>query len=69
MEIGKKIETLLNHWIEHNREHAAEYEKWAIKAKETGLNDVSRALLEAKEEIKKSSEKLRNALEHIKRIR
>jgi hypothetical protein len=32
----KKLNVLLTHWLEHNREHAAEYDKWALQAKQKG---------------------------------
>ena len=26
----KKLETLLNYWVEHNDEHGAEFKEWAL---------------------------------------
>ncbi|MBW1679386.1 MAG: hypothetical protein JRJ08_04470 [Deltaproteobacteria bacterium] len=67
MEIIKKLDILLNHWMEHNREHAAEYEKWALKAKEEGLTDISQAIQTAGEVIQKSNDNLLNALNLLKK--
>lgn len=62
MEIIKKLGILLHHWMEHNTEHAAEYEKWALKAKEEGLSDISQAIQKAAGIIQKSNENLQEAL-------
>ena len=62
METIKKLEILLSHWIEHNREHAGEYEKWAQKVKEESLPDVSQAIKTAAEVIQKSNVNLQKAL-------
>ena len=67
MEIIKKLDILLNHWMEHNREHAAEYEKWALKVKKEGLSDISRAIQTAGEAIQKSNDHLLNALNLLKK--
>ena len=62
METIKKLEILLSHWIEHNREHAGEYEKWAQKVKEESLLDVSQTIKTAAEVIQKSNVNLQKAL-------
>ena len=62
METIKKLEILLSHWIEHNREHAGEYEKWAQKVKEESLLDVSQAIKTAAEVIQKSNVNLQKSL-------
>ena len=65
MEIIKKLDVLINHWMEHNREHIAEYEKWALKAKDEGLSDVSRAIQTASQVIQKSNDNLQEALNSL----
>ena len=62
MEIIKKLGILLHHWMEHSTEHAAEYEKWALKAKKEGLSDISQAIQKAAGIIQKSNENLQEAL-------
>jgi post-segregation antitoxin (ccd killing protein) len=42
----EKLKHLLEHWIEHNREHVAKYEEWAEKIKNENL-EVSRLIREA----------------------
>ncbi len=49
MEEGKKIGVLLDHWIKHNHDHAAEYEKWAEKMEKGELEKVSPYLKKASE--------------------
>jgi len=31
-----KLRILLPHWIEHNEEHAASFQRWAARARELG---------------------------------
>jgi hypothetical protein len=51
-----KMEKLLNHWIQHNADHAASYKEWAAKAETHGhgaladkLQDAARASLSMNE--------------------
>lgn len=64
----KKLNVLLTHWLEHNREHAAEYDKWALQTKIEGFPDVSRTLKEASDLVQKTNEILLKAWETIKKI-
>ena len=61
----EKLEILINHWIEHNEEHAGEFEKWAERAKSAGnaavhdhITDAIKKLLEANEHLSKALTKL-----------
>jgi|LQYC01.1.fsa_nt_gi hypothetical protein len=63
----KKLNVLLTHWMEHNREHAAEYDKWAFQAKAEGFTEVSHALKEASDVIQKTNEKLLKTWEIVKK--
>ena len=65
--IREKLEIILKHWMEHNREHASEYEKWSQKAKEEGLEDVSAAIERAIEVMQESNGNLFEALELLKK--
>ena len=62
-EVIKKLSILVEHWIEHNHDHAAEYEKWGMRAKEEALPDVAQAITKAGEAIKQSDVHLRKALQ------
>ena len=62
----EKLRILLEHWIEHNEEHADEFRRWADKAGVAApdvlaaaerMGDVNQALAEA-------LEKLGGAMEH-----
>ena len=64
-EIIKKLKILLSHWMEHNQEHAAEYEKWASLAREARLEEVALILQAAIEEIEKTNAKLTQVAEVI----
>lgn len=64
-EIVKKLSILVEHWIEHNREHAAEYEKWGRRAKEAALADVALAITQAGEAMKKSEDHLQEAVHRL----
>lgn len=51
-----KMEKLLDHWIQHNADHAATYREWAARAEENGngplaekLNEAARASLSINE--------------------
>jgi hypothetical protein len=63
----KKLNVLLTHWMEHNREHAAEYDKWSFQAKAEGFTEVSHALKEASDVIQKTNEKLLKTWEIVKK--
>ena len=49
----EKLKILLNHWIEHNREHSEEFRKWADKARSSGQdrvhNDIAQAIRQMNE--------------------
>lgn len=42
----EKMEKLLNHWIQHNADHAATYREWAARAEENGNGDLAEKLRE-----------------------
>ena len=63
----EKHSTLLDYWIEHNREHRDEFREWAKKTKSfTGVT-VRSHLLEAAQQMGKVNEFLLLALEGLKR--
>ena len=41
MQDAEKLQVLLKHWIEHNASHGEEFKKWAQRANEAGLGEVS----------------------------
>ncbi len=40
----EKMKKLLEHWLQHNEDHAKTYEKWADVAEESGEQEVVKAL-------------------------
>ena len=63
----KKLETLLDYWIEHNTEHGAEFKEWTIKAKEFGGDDVVDDLLAASQKMDEVNKSLLKAAEKLKK--
>jgi len=62
-----KLKTLLNHWIEHNKEHIQEFRDWAGKAKEIGETEACKEMLQAAQEMDKASKFLSQALERLEK--
>jgi len=60
-----KLETLLNYWIEHNKEHSQEFREWAGKTKGLGEDEAGEDLLQASQEMDKASETLSQALRRL----
>jgi len=42
-----RLRLMMNHWIEHNREHCREFEEWAEKARRMGEEDVAGEIVRA----------------------
>ena len=61
----EKLGVLLEHWIEHNKEHAEEFQKWADKAKGSGEGNVGDAISKAAEQLEKANELLLKALQTL----
>lgn len=36
----ERLETIIDYWMEHNREHLKEHEKWLGEAEKLGMNEV-----------------------------
>ena len=60
-----KLKTLLNYWIEHNKEHSQEFREWASKAKVLGEAQACEEMLRAAQEMDKASESLSRALRRL----
>jgi len=60
-----KLKTLLNYWIEHNKEHSQEFKQWADRAKGLGETEVSREMLDAVKDMDKATELLSRALSRL----
>jgi len=62
----ERLDTLLNYWIEHNKEHADEFREWAEKAKGFAGVTVQAQLLEAAKQMDRATELLLQAVEELK---
>lgn len=60
-----KFRTLLNYWLEHNKEHSQEFREWADKAKAFGEVEAGEGMLQAAQEMDKASEFLSQALRRL----
>jgi len=65
MDERAKLKTLLNYWIEHNREHSQEFREWADKAKAMGETEVAGEMLQAVQEMDKASGLLSQSLKRL----
>jgi hypothetical protein len=61
----EKFKILLNHWIEHNKEHIQEFREWAEKAKGFGEAETCDDILEAAQVLDKTNEALLRALRRL----
>jgi len=60
-----KLRTLLNYWVEHNREHSQEFREWADKAKAFGEVEVADEMLQVAQEMDKASGLLSQSLKRL----
>ncbi len=67
MQDVEKFRLLLEHWIEHNVAHGAEFEKLARRTRDADMDEVSREIYAAAEGIRGINARLRNAMAHLKR--
>ena len=60
-----KLSTMLNYWLEHNKEHSEEFREWAEKARGFGEAKVSAEILAAVQEMDRANEFLSRALKGL----
>ena len=61
MTFPEKLVKLLDHWIDHNDHHAADYRKWAQEATDNGFKEVGELLESAAELTGTISDRFREA--------
>ena len=66
MQDVEKFRVLIEHWIEHNAAHRAEFEKWARRARDADLEAVSRDISVAADGLREITGRLRDAIAHLK---
>ncbi len=65
MDDKKKLSVVIDHWIEHNESHMAEYRKWAQKAEELGLTGVKAEIEKAVKHLDQCNQNLQKAMKEI----
>ncbi|MBC7225108.1 MAG: hypothetical protein H5T59_12690 [Anaerolineae bacterium] len=60
-----KLHVLLPHWIEHNREHAANFRAWAARAREAGREEAAAEIAGAAEQMEAANQALERALQAL----
>jgi hypothetical protein len=60
-----KLRTLLNYWIDHNKEHSQEFKEWAGRAEGSGEVEISKEITEAARKMDEASENLLRALKRL----
>ena len=65
MKDREKLQVLLEHWVEHNAAHEEEFEKWAQRARQAGLEEVCREISGAADRLQEATRCLREALSHL----
>jgi len=66
MSTEEKMVKLLEHWVNHNDDHASTYRDWAARAKTVDLSEVASLLEEAAEMTGRISEKFKKAASLIR---
>lgn len=59
----EKLRVLLAHWVNHNQEHAQEFQLWARRAEEFGSGGAALKLEAAAQEMKVLNSSLQSALD------
>jgi ferric-dicitrate binding protein FerR (iron transport regulator) len=65
MDLIQKAGIRIEHWIEHNEEHAREYELFAQELKNAGKTESAQRILETAALTSQCSESLRRALKAL----
>jgi len=65
MDEMQKLSVVIEHWIEHNQSHMGEYQKWAERAGELGLERVKVEIEEAVGMLTQSNRHLEKARKAI----
>lgn len=60
-----KLRALLPHWIEHNRDHALEFGRWAGIAQEGGHQAAAVLIRQAMQGVQQANDDLEKALEAL----
>jgi len=61
----EKLQMLLEHWLQHNKGHGTEYQKWAEVARQAGLSKTAELILQALASLEDADKALAKALASV----
>ena len=61
----EKLRALLPHWMAHNEEHAAEFERWAETAASAAHEQAAELIRSAAQQMEQASVALQRALDEL----
>ena len=61
MESKGKLSHLIPHWVEHNESHAEQFEEWAGRAREGGLEEIAEHIAAAAKALREANGELGKA--------
>ncbi len=64
-----RLSKLLQHWMEHNDEHAETYRDWAAKASSLGNEDLSKILNSLHDRTKSLKDLFEEALRTLQQVK
>jgi len=60
-----RVRVLLDHWIDHNREHGQEFREWAERVRQLGEVGAADEMIRAAQGMEEAGECLSRALERL----
>jgi hypothetical protein len=61
----EKLRALLPHWIEHNRDHAVDFGRWADTAEQAGHQAAADLIRQAMQGVQQANDDLAKALDAL----
>jgi rubrerythrin len=61
----EKLQLLIDHWLQHNRNHGVEYQKWAEMARQAGLSETAELIKQAIVSMEDADKALAKALASV----
>jgi hypothetical protein len=61
----EKLRALLPHWIEHNRDHALEFGRWAGTVEQAGQQAAANLIRQAMQGVQQANDDLAKALDAL----
>lgn len=62
---NEKLGHLLEHWIEHNKNHSQSFDEWSNKIRQAGFENTADELLEAEQKMDECTRILEKAKDNI----